>query len=212
MATPKTFGQSVRDTKFIPGGYPKKGVRLEDQETPAGKELIGMRSGVPVYADIEDVYGAPKKVQPTVLGVTQTPEQQRAEYQASEAPKAAAAMATPATAAPRKFFPRGSASQPEPGRTTVSGAKSQEQTFAEERASAEARKSGKLGDYFEARNRPEMAKAFPNTEDINPEWFKNYGASGKEERVLSTRPAVEKPLFERLLARTKNKRPLYSKI
>lgn len=27
------------------------GVRLSDQETPAGKELIGMRAGLPIYAD-----------------------------------------------------------------------------------------------------------------------------------------------------------------
>ena len=30
---------------------------LMDQKAPAGKELIGMRSGVPIYADASDVYG-----------------------------------------------------------------------------------------------------------------------------------------------------------
>ena len=32
------------------------GVRLDQQQAPAGKELIGMRSGVPIYADATDVY------------------------------------------------------------------------------------------------------------------------------------------------------------
>lgn len=31
-------------------------VRLDQQQAPAGKELIGMRSGVPIYADATDVY------------------------------------------------------------------------------------------------------------------------------------------------------------
>jgi hypothetical protein len=31
-------------------------VRLDRQQAPAGKELIGMRSGVPIYADATDVY------------------------------------------------------------------------------------------------------------------------------------------------------------
>ena len=34
------------------------GMRLDQQIAPAGKELIGMRSGVPIYADSTDVYGA----------------------------------------------------------------------------------------------------------------------------------------------------------
>ena len=33
-------------------------VRLEQQQAPAGKELIGMRSGVPIYADATDVYSS----------------------------------------------------------------------------------------------------------------------------------------------------------
>lgn len=34
------------------------GVRLDQQQAPAGKELIGMRSGVPIYADATDVYSS----------------------------------------------------------------------------------------------------------------------------------------------------------
>jgi hypothetical protein len=80
------------------GAQTRGGPRLG--ATPAGKELIGMRSGVPIYADTAEVYGAPKTQIPGAIAadgveVVQTPEQQRAEYQASAAPKAAAAMAQP---------------------------------------------------------------------------------------------------------------------
>jgi hypothetical protein len=56
-----------------------------------------MRSGVPIYADATDVYGAPKETIPAAISpngqaVTQTREEQRAAYQAKQAPMAAAAM------------------------------------------------------------------------------------------------------------------------
>jgi hypothetical protein len=194
------------------GEQTRGGQRLVDQKAPAGKELIGMRSGVPVYADTEDVYGAPSlKVSETGDKTLQTPEQQRAEYQAVQGPQAAAAMA-PATPSVRKFFPQGPASQPEKVRTPQPLAPSQEQDWARDRATSEAREQGTLGTYFESIGKPEMAKAFPNVEDINPEWYKNYGPSGKEERVLSTRPAPEEPLWQRITRRTKTpRRPSYKR-
>jgi hypothetical protein len=87
------------------GAQTRGGARLG--ATPAGKELIGMRSGVPIYADATDVYGAAKpSVQATiaqtpltadstkpVMLAPQTREEQRAAYQAKQAPMAAAAMA-----------------------------------------------------------------------------------------------------------------------
>ena len=192
------------------GEQTRGGQRLVDQKAPAGKELIGMRSGVPVYANTEDVYGKPSiKVSEIGEKTFQTPEQQRAEYQAVQGPQAAAAMA-PATPSVQRFFPRGPASQPEKVRTPQPLAPSQDQDFARERATAEARKQGTLGTYFKSIGNPEMAKAFPDVKDIDPEWFKNYGPSGKEERVLSTRPAPEEPLWQRLARRTKApRRPSY---
>jgi hypothetical protein len=39
-------------------------VSLMDQKAPAGKELIGMKSGVPIYADANDVYGGAAPASP----------------------------------------------------------------------------------------------------------------------------------------------------
>lgn len=205
MAAPKTtLGQSVRDTKILGGLLTKKGVRLEDQEAPAGKELIGMRSGVPVYADIKNIYG-PKsvtKVSETGDKTFQTPEQQRAEYQAREAPQAAAAMA-PAAQPVQRFFPQGPASQPEKARIPQLVAPSQAEDFARERASAEARRTGKMGDYLRSTGQPALAKAFPNAEEIPSYWKSN-------EKVISRTPAPEISLAQRLLARAKpQRRPSY---
>ena len=47
-----TVGLQTRGADGKIGG----GVRLDQQQAPAGKELIGMRSGVPIYADATDVY------------------------------------------------------------------------------------------------------------------------------------------------------------
>jgi hypothetical protein len=94
--------------------------RMEGSSAERG-ELIGVRRGIPIYATAESLYGTPKtsavtekadvyqpEKSPSIAPVitrfdvsTQTPEQQRAEYQAREAPKAAAAMATPES---RTFF------------------------------------------------------------------------------------------------------------
>jgi len=105
LAPGETQGEQTR-------GGPRLG------ETPAGKELVGMRSGIPIYVDTAEVYGAPKPSISNTIANTpaaadstkpvmiqgQTIEQQRAEYQAREAPKAAAAMATPE---PKKYWGSG---------------------------------------------------------------------------------------------------------
>jgi len=80
------------------GAQTRGGTRLG--ATPAGKELIGMRRGVPIYADTAEVYKASKTLIPGTIAaggadVVQTPEQQRAAYQAREAPRAAAMQVTP---------------------------------------------------------------------------------------------------------------------
>lgn len=54
------------------------GMRLDQQIAPAGKELIGMKSGVPIYADSTDVYGAAAPqpapaTQPTSVAETTKP-------------------------------------------------------------------------------------------------------------------------------------------
>ena len=54
------------------------GMRLDQQIAPAGKELIGMKSGVPIYADSTDVYGAAapqpaSATQPTPAAETSRP-------------------------------------------------------------------------------------------------------------------------------------------
>jgi hypothetical protein len=79
-------------------------------------ELIGMRRGIPIYATAESLYGAPKELAPAVAAqeaipakdkapaqaavqekpaVIETLDQQRAAYQAREAPRAAAMQVTP---------------------------------------------------------------------------------------------------------------------
>jgi hypothetical protein len=90
-----TVGQQTRG----PGG-----VRLDQQTAPAGKELIGMRSGVPIYADANDVYGnaapasptpqpatAPAATAPTATRTQQTPTQQSTTAPAAATSTAAAA-------------------------------------------------------------------------------------------------------------------------
>jgi len=73
------------------------GVRLEQQTAPAGKELIGMRSGVPIYADATDVYSneATPKVPAANAGVTPTTEEMRAAYQTGPTATAARAQQAP---------------------------------------------------------------------------------------------------------------------
>jgi hypothetical protein len=43
------------------------GVRLDRQTAPAGKELIGMKSGVPIYADAKNVYGVDTEARVSTL-------------------------------------------------------------------------------------------------------------------------------------------------
>jgi hypothetical protein len=88
------------------------GVRLDQQIAPAGKELIGMRSGVPIYADANDVYGgaapASPEPQPATAPAAATPttsaapsqglQQMRDAYQTGPT---ATATATRAQQAPR---------------------------------------------------------------------------------------------------------------
>jgi hypothetical protein len=145
LGTGLTSGDQTRG----PQGKPLQGSSAERGE------LIGMRSGVPIYATAESLYGkarpadtplpkpqapittapsrsnfiAPQEAQGPVRSA-ETPEQQRAAYQAREAPKAAAAMAPkffgpqqntqdPTAAAltrasgVKTALPRGPASQPE---------------------------------------------------------------------------------------------------
>ena len=88
------------------------GVRLIDQKpAPAGKELIGMKSGVPIYADSTDVYGAAapqpaSATQPAPVvnaGAVQTAtpsmstQQTRDAYQTSPTASAVRAQQTPRT-------------------------------------------------------------------------------------------------------------------
>jgi hypothetical protein len=119
LGTGLTSGDQTRG----PQGKPLQGSSAERGE------LIGMRSGVPIYATAESLYGKPPVLKSFDVS-TQTPEQQRAAYQAREAPKAAAAMAPkffgpqqntqdPTAAAltrasgVKTALPRGPASQPE---------------------------------------------------------------------------------------------------
>ena len=78
-------------------------VRLDRQQAPAGKELIGMRSGVPIYADATDVYSnEASKLEKTLQGPTQSGpavsasvEQMRAAYQTGPTATAARAQQAP---------------------------------------------------------------------------------------------------------------------
>lgn len=83
------------------GAQTRGGPKLKGSSAERG-ELIGMRSGVPIYATSESLYGqAPRSADVVPAGASGpvrpalTQEDIRAEYQAREAPKAAAAMATP---------------------------------------------------------------------------------------------------------------------
>jgi hypothetical protein len=123
LAPGETQGEQTR-------GGPRLG------ETPAGKELVGMRSGIPIYVDTAEVYGAPKPSISNTIANTpaaadstkpvmiqgQTIEQQRAEYQAREAPKAAAAMATPEDQAREAPKAAAAMATPEPKKYWGSGA------------------------------------------------------------------------------------------
>lgn len=79
------------------------GVRLDQQQAPAGKELIGMRSGVPIYADATDVYSnEASKLEKTLQGPTQSGpavgasvEQMRAAYQTGPTATAVRAQQAP---------------------------------------------------------------------------------------------------------------------
>jgi hypothetical protein len=87
------------------------GVRLDQQIAPAGKELIGMRSGVPIYADANDVYGggapASPEPQPAVAPAAATPtaaaassqslQQMRDTYQTGQTATATSAQQAPRT-------------------------------------------------------------------------------------------------------------------
>jgi hypothetical protein len=87
------------------------GVRLDQQIAPAGKELIGMRSGVPIYADANDVYGggapaspvpqpaaAPAAATPTTsTAPSQSLQQMRDTYQTSQTATATRAQQAPRT-------------------------------------------------------------------------------------------------------------------
>jgi hypothetical protein len=86
-------------------------VSLMDQKAPAGKELIGMKSGVPIYADANDVYGgaapaspapqpasAPTAATPTTsTAPSQSLQQMRDTYQTGQTATATRAQQAPRT-------------------------------------------------------------------------------------------------------------------
>jgi len=83
------------------------GVRLDQQTAPAGKELIGMRSGVPIYADASDVYGSAAPASPAAAPMAAAPtaptapspsvQQMRDTYQTSQTATATRAQQAPRT-------------------------------------------------------------------------------------------------------------------
>jgi len=107
---PATLGKGALGEKEKAGEQTRGGARLEGSSAERG-ELIGMRRGIPIYATAESLYGAPKAEEKSkigalmqgvakVLGVApqaenQDVEQQKAAYQAREAPRAAAMQVTP---------------------------------------------------------------------------------------------------------------------
>lgn len=107
-----TVGLQTRGADGKIGG----GVRLDQQKTPAGKELIGMRSGVPIYADATDVYSneataLTPKVPMANAGATPTTEEMRAAYQTGPTATAARAQQAPETKPSGGFFSKQYADQ-----------------------------------------------------------------------------------------------------
>lgn len=154
-----TVGQQTRG----PGG-----VRLDQQTAPAGKELIGMRSGVPIYADANDVYGnaapasptpqpatAPAATAPTATRTQQTPTQQPTTAPAAATSTAAAAPSPslqqmrdtyqtgPAAAATRAQ--QAPAQQPTTGATGGFFSKEYAQQFKAAQAAANQRAIDRMG-------------------------------------------------------------------
>jgi hypothetical protein len=120
------------------------GVRLDQQIAPAGKELIGMRSGVPIYADANDVYGGAAPASPapqpaaapaaatatTSAAPSQSLQQMRDTYQTGPA-------ATRAQQAP--------AQQPTTGATGGFFSKEYAQQFKDAQAAANQRAIDRIG-------------------------------------------------------------------
>jgi hypothetical protein len=76
------------------------GVRLDQQTAPAGKELIGMRSGVPIYADANDVYGSTAPASPAAASMATAPTATPAQQAPASPVVAPMAAASTAPAAP----------------------------------------------------------------------------------------------------------------
>ena len=119
-------------------------MRLDQQIAPAGKELIGMRSGVPIYADANDVYGGAAPASPapqpaaapaaatatTSAAPSQSLQQMRDTYQTGPA-------ATRAQQAP--------AQQPTTGATGGFFSKEYAQQFKDAQAAANQRAIDRIG-------------------------------------------------------------------
>jgi hypothetical protein len=104
--------QKTLGTELTSGAQTRgpKGAALQGSSAERG-ELIGMRNGVPIYATAESLYGKArpadtpleKEVQGPIRSA-ETTEEQRAAYQAREAPKAAAAAAAMAPVKPAASY------------------------------------------------------------------------------------------------------------
>jgi len=113
---PAALEQGALGENETAGPQTRGGARLQGSSAERG-ELIGMRRGIPIYATAESLYGAPETgvvtPKPTAFDPNrsverdekpvmerfdvgrQSVEQQRAAYQAREAPRAAAMQVTP---------------------------------------------------------------------------------------------------------------------
>jgi hypothetical protein len=144
-------------------------------KTPEGMELVGMKSGVPQYAPMQEVYGeaptgrtvnpqatAPgsNRITAPVVNPGRTAEDIRGDYQRKMQPAP--------TAAPTSRFriPQGPASQQQPTGPTTRPDGYKSRTYDERRQmeeeSKKARETGTLGSMFRRRGQPDMAKAFPD--------------------------------------------------
>lgn len=107
---PENLGKGALGENEKAGEQTRGGARLQGSSAERG-ELIGMRRGIPIYATAESLYGAPKAEEKSKIGAlvervgralgvapqaeNQDVEQQRAAYQAREAPRATAMQVTP---------------------------------------------------------------------------------------------------------------------
>jgi len=122
------------------------GVRLDQQIAPAGKELIGMRSGVPIYADANDVYGnaapASPVPQPATAPTAATPTTSTAPSQSLQQMRDTYQTGPTATATRAQQAP---AQQPTTGATGGFFSKEYAQQFKAAQAAANQRAIDRIG-------------------------------------------------------------------